>query len=410
MIEFSGKFYADGRASDPRELGWMCGAPPDADKLITFESDRFLDFPEIRWSLSHMRELTATANIWRGPVSPSHVPTNDRTTEIDALYFVDSTGQRRNFVDALNDTYTDGILVLHRGRTVYERYFGALEAHLPHACHSITKSYAGTLAASFVHEGVLDDRKPIVHYLPELRATAWEDAILRQVMDMQTGLAYSEDYSANSASIWAYARASGWRPRSAGYVGPGTLCDYIQSVEKEGTHGAEFAYKTVNTDVMTWVMERVTGLPFSRLLQERIWAPLGCREDGYIIVDAAGMAMTGGGLSATLRDLARFGELMRSNGTWQGKQLVPASVVEDILAYNEPSRFSSNFSYRSMWWVPRNELGGFMAAGIHGQRLYVLPEAELVIARFASHPIASGAANEPITYPQMLALARMLTD
>lgn len=121
-------------------------------------------------------------------------------------------------------------------------------------------------------------------------------------MDMQTGLAYSEDYSANSASIWAYARASGWRPRPVGYAGPVTLCNYIQSVEKAGTRGAEFAYKTVNTDVMTWVMERVTGLPFSRLLQDRIWAPLGCQKDGYIIVDAAGMAMTGAGLSAVVSE------------------------------------------------------------------------------------------------------------
>lgn len=72
--EFAGRFYADGRASGPRELGWTRGAPPDADQLITFESHRFLDFPEIRWSLSHMRVLTATANIWRGPVSPSHLP------------------------------------------------------------------------------------------------------------------------------------------------------------------------------------------------------------------------------------------------------------------------------------------------------------------------------------------------
>ncbi|WP_353812399.1 serine hydrolase domain-containing protein [Mesorhizobium sp.] len=72
------------------------------------------------------------------------------------------------------------------GRIVYERYFGPLEPHLPHACHPVTKSYVGTLAAAFVHEGVLDDSKAIRHYLPELQGSAWEDATLRQVMDMRT--------------------------------------------------------------------------------------------------------------------------------------------------------------------------------------------------------------------------------
>ncbi|MHC2419512.1 serine hydrolase domain-containing protein [Sinorhizobium meliloti] len=409
MLKFEGKYYPDGRASDPREMGWMRGAPPDCSKRITFESDTFLDFPKIRWSLSHMRELTATANIRCDRVNPSHFVRSDRTAEIEALSFIDETGKSHGFVDALYDTYTDGLLVLHRGRIVYERYFGALEPQVPHACHSITKSYAGTLAASLVHEGVLDDNELISHYLPELEATAWRDASLRQVMDMQTGLAYSEDYSVADASIWSYARASGWRPRPPGYVGPRNLCDYIQSIDRDGIHGANFSYKSVNTDVMTWVMERVTGTSFPHLLHDRIWSPLGCEEDGYMIVDAAGMAMSGAGLSATLRDLSRFGELMRCNGSWEGKQVVPASVMHDILTFDEPSKFSGNFSYRSMWWIPKDELGGFLAAGIHGQRLYVLPEAETVIARFASHPVASGAANEAITYPQMLALVRLLS-
>src|SRR5206468_9061858 len=113
----------------------------------------------------------------------------------DALAFTDRNGRTRRFDEALFDTYADGIVVLHRGRIVYERYFGALEPHLPHACMSVTKSYTGTLTAAFVHEGVLDDSKAIAHYLPELRGTAFEDATLRQVMDMQTGLDYTEEYA-----------------------------------------------------------------------------------------------------------------------------------------------------------------------------------------------------------------------
>lgn len=139
--------------------------------------------------------------------------------------------------------------MLHRGRIVYERYFGALSAELPHTCMSITKSYAGTLAASLVHEGVLDDRKTIPHYLPELQGTGWGDATLRQVMDMQSGLAYTEDYTDEDSGDRAHMIAFGSRPRPPGYLGPLTLCDFLRSVRKEGVHGTGFAYKSCNTDV-----------------------------------------------------------------------------------------------------------------------------------------------------------------
>ncbi|VIO69127.1 6-aminohexanoate-dimer hydrolase [Bradyrhizobium ivorense] len=412
MLEFDGRSYLDGHASDPRELGWMQGGTPSVDKQVRFESDTFLDFPQIRWSLSHMRELTPTVNVWRGG-SPSHLERHDRTAEIESLNFTDLTGRVRRFDEALFDTYTDGIVVLHRGHIVYERYFGALEPHLPHACMSITKSYAGTLTASLVHEGLLDDSKVIQHYLPELRGTAWEDATLRQVMDMQTGLAYDEDYADPGSGVRACMRACGLRPWG-GHDSPRTTYDYLRTVRKAGQHGEEFAYKSVNTEVMAWVMARVTGQSFAQLLQERLWAPLGCEESGYVIVDAAGTPFAGGGLNASLRDVARFGELMLRQGEWNGKQLIPASVVLDIgrddLRKFEAPAGQPAYSYRNMWWVTFDELGTFTAIGIHGQRLYVSPKANMVVARFASHPIASSAAHYPITAPQMLALGRMLRE
>jgi hypothetical protein len=416
-LEFDGVRYLDGHASDPRKLGWMLGAPPPADKLITFAGDQFLDFPQIRWSLAHMRELAATVAVRRGdaPRLSFGAPDHDDAASIDELSFADMNGRHRRFGEALFDTYTDGIVVLHRGRVLYERYFGALEPHIPHSCFSITKSYAATLCASLVHERVLDDAKTIPHYLPEMRGTAYDDATLRQVMDMQTGLEYTEVYAEQSSSIWDYARASGLRPRPPGYAGAATSCDYLRTIRKQGEHAQAFAYKTVNTEVMCWVMARVTGQPLDQMLHERLWSPLGCEEDGYIVVDPAGMPMGGGGLSASLRDLARFGELMRRDGDWHGRQLIPAAAVAEVRSGDDPAKFAKagytllpGYSYRNMWWVSHNELGAYEARGIHGQRLYVAPLAEMVIARFASHPIASSAANDPITLPQFLALGRML--
>jgi CubicO group peptidase (beta-lactamase class C family) len=150
-------------------------------------------------------------------------------------------------------------------------------------------------------------------------------------------------------------------------------------------------------------------------LSKRLWTPLECEEDGYLSVDSLGMAMGGAGLAATLRDLARFGEMMRCDGATPDRQVIPESVVADIRRGADPAKFSSagyallqGYSYRNMWWVTNDEHGAFEARGIHGQRLYIAPGAEMVVARFASHPVAASAANDPITMPALLALGRML--
>jgi CubicO group peptidase (beta-lactamase class C family) len=416
MFEIDGVEYPDSDASDPNALGWMRGSPPPPAQLIRFQDDRFLEFPQIRWTLSHMRELAPTATVWRGDGRPSDLGVAPSLeASIDALGFTDLQGRKLTWAQSLQRTYADGIIVLHRGRRIYERYFGALQAHRPHACFSITKSYAATLAATLVHERVLDETQTVSHYLPEMIGTAYEDATLRQVLDMQIGVDYSELYADPKAHIWDYGRAGGLRPRGPDYTGPGNFYEYLRTLRKQGAHGAAFAYKTINTEVMCWVMKRVTGIALQDMLSERIWSRIGCEEDGYLTLDTIGVAMGGGGMSASLRDLCRFGELMRCDGAWQGRQVLPAEVIADIRRGADPAKFAMagytllpGYSYRNMWWVSHNSLGVFEARGIHGQRLYIVPKAELVIARFCSHPVASSAANDSITLPAFAAMSRLL--
>ncbi len=409
--------YPDAEASDAAAIGWMQGSPPPPAKQIRFQDDRFLEFPHIRWTLAHMREMVPTAAVWRGNGAPSDLGVAPHGLEaaIDALAFEDLQGRKLTWAQSLHHTYADGIFVLHRGRRIYERYCGALQAHRPHACFSITKSYAATLAAMLIHEGALDQAQSVSHYLPEMIGTAYEDATLREVLDMQVGVEYSELYADPKAGIWDYARAGGLRPCNPGYAGPANFYDYLRTLRREGAHGAAFAYKTVNTEVICWVMKRVTGVALPDMLSQRIWSQIGCEEDGYLTVDSIGVPMGGGGLSASLRDLCRFGELMRCDGAWHGKQIIAAEVIADIRRGADPSKFAMagytllpGYSYRNMWWVSHNALGVFEGRGIHGQRLYIAPKAELVIARFSSHPVASSAANDPVTLPAFAAMSQLL--
>lgn len=138
-------------------------------------------------------------------------------------------------------------------------------------------------------------------------------------------------------------------------------------------------------------------------------------QDAYYQVDGKGIAFAGGGFNAGLRDLARFGELIRNKGMYNGKQIIPAQSVLDIEKGGDKSAFakigSSGFkgwSYRNMWWMTENKDGAFAARGVHGQTIYVDPAAEMVIVRMASHPIAGNAANDPTSLPAYQAVADYL--
>ncbi|WP_255368975.1 serine hydrolase [Polaromonas sp. OV174] len=393
----------------------MVGAPPPADRILRFEDGSYFQFPAMRWSVAHFRQLMPTVNVSRGLGAPVALPRALRS-DIDALRFTPLGAQESmTWAESLGANYTDGIVVLHRGRIVYERYLGVLKDDGQHGAMSVTKSVMGTLGAALVAEGRIDASKRVADYVPELAQSAFGSATVRQVLDMTTGLKFSEDYADPNAEVWAHAQAGSPLPKPKDYTGPRSYYEFLQTVQPEGQHGDGFAYKTVNTDVLGWVIARVTGRTVNELLSERIWRRLGAEQDAYMTVDSTGTPFAGGGLNTGLRDLARFGEMLRKNGRFNGQQILPKAVVDDIRRGGDKEKFAKagydllkGWSYRDMWWVTHNSHGAFMARGVHGQRIYVDPKAEMVIVRYASHPVAGNAANDPTTLPAFEALARHL--
>ncbi|APF88745.1 serine hydrolase [Ralstonia solanacearum] len=397
--------------SDPVRMGWMRGFPPAPDRIIRFDLAGNL-FPRTRYSFSHMREFVPTRTVWRGDGPVSRLPRAER--DIGGAPFTDAEGRRRTFADMLALTYTDGILVMHRGQVVYERYFGALDAHTPHIAMSMTQSFVGTLAAMLAADGRLDPAAPVTQYVPELKDSAYGDATVRQVMDMTVGVRYSENDADPDADVWRYARAGGMLPRPAGDPGPANLYDYLKTLRKEGEHGAAFADKTVNAEVLAWIVRRASGQSLTALLSARIWQPMGAQGDAYFTLDSIGTE-SGGGLNTTLADLARFAEMLRNDGRFNGRQILPRVVIDDIRRGGDPARFAQagyatlpGYSYRDMWWVSGDDHHTFEARGIHGQRIYIDPVAQMTIVRYASHPIAANAVNDPVTHRAYRALADFL--
>lgn len=402
--------------TDPTKLGWMVGSPPPADKVVRFADGSFYKFPQFRWSFSNVRQLVTTSNVSRGSAAPSALPRAERA-DIDAISFVPlGKTEPMTWAQSLSANYTDGIVVLHKGKVVYERYMGALKPSGQHLAQSVTKSFFGLMGASLIAEGKLDENAKVTQYVPELKDSAFGDATIRQLLDMTTGLKYSENYADPKAEIWNHVRAGGVLPRPPGYQGPQSFYEFLQTVQKEGEHGQAFAYKTVNTDALGWVIRRVTGKSVGENLSERIWSRIGAEQDAYFTIDSLGNEFAGGGLNTGLRDLARFGEMIRNNGkAADGQQVIDPAVIADIRKGSDKANFAKaryallpGWSYRNMWWVSHDEHGSFAARGIHGQLVLIDPKAEMVIARYASHPYAANAAMDPTSLPAYTALAKHL--
>lgn len=403
----------DAHSSDPVTMGWMEGLPPPPEKRLAWSRADHMRFPTHRYAYSHMRQYVPTLRVGRAVDSVWHLPEALRD-DIDGVRFAAlDDGRGLTWEQSLSVNFTDAILVLHRGAIVYERYFGVTRCDTPHIAFSVTKSFVGTLAEMLVAEGKIDPSEPVGDLIPELRGSGFADATVRQVMDMTTALDFSEEYTDPNSGIGAMSNALGLTPRAPGYAGPTDVFSYLPGIAKAGEHGERFTYRTCNTEVLGWIVARCTARRLDHLLSERIWQPLGMEQDADWLIDTSGMPFAGGGLCSVLRDMARFGEVMRLGGTAPNTgQVIDPAAIASIRAGGSVQAFAPagyqwlpGCSYRSQWWMMPGNRGAFSARGIHGQAIYVDPAAEVVIARFGSHPIAANTAFDPTSLPAFAAVA-----
>ncbi len=406
----------DAASSDPLKLGWMQGSPPPPDRQVRFDNASMWTFPKTRWSFSNWRQLVPTTTIGRGVTPAKSLPRAERR-DLDAVQFTTLDGRSMTWGDSFDAVYADGIVVLYKGRVVYERYAGALTPAGHHIGFSVTKSFVGALAELLIQEARLDPARTAASYVPELGSSGFGNATIRQLMDMRTAIAFTEDYAGRGSVLTDPTRMSisgNLAPAPPGFTGPDGLFAFTATLAGAGAHGGDFVYRTPNTQALQWVVERIGGAPLAAQIESRIWAPMGMEQDAYLSVDRLGTAFGGGGMNAALRDFARFGEMIRKGGRWNGRQILPAAVVKAILAPGDPAAFANakypgleGGSYAGQWW---HRAGGqTMAVGIHGQGIYIDPKAELVIARFASHPVASNRGINPVTIPAYDAIAAHLS-
>ncbi len=361
--------------------------------------------PHNRWSFSHVDKILPTAKI--AHASPSKLDTG---ASLD-LQKLEVSGV--SVSDILTQTSTDGFLVLHRGKIAAELYAN-LEPLARHILFSVSKSVTGTLTGILVAEGKLDPDAPVTDYVPQVKSSAYADCTVRHVLDMTVDLAFVEDYLDTKGDFARYRAATGWNPPNPLFEDT-SLHEFLATIKAaQSRHGEKFTYISPNSDLLGWVLERASGKPFAQLMSEKLWQPMGAEADAFVTVDVKGGTRTAGGINTTLRDLARFGELVRNDGQANGRQIVPQSWVTDICengsrdawAMGSMVRIFPHGSYRAKWYKANDSAETIYAIGIHGQWIYVNPQSQVTAVKFSSQPDPVNDAQDMLTLQMFDAIAR----
>lgn len=387
---------AEQRAAQLSAIIQRATAPVSSQQATTALSSSGMDgllqnllkLPDLHWGSRYIDVLRPSTRISNGGVEASALPS--APVDLNSVTFTGSDGKEVSLEQWQKNTATDGLVVLHRGQLVYERYDHGQTQQGRHIWWSATKSVAGLLALDMIQAGQIDPSAPIAHYLPELKGSAWEDATVQQTLDMSTAVDYAEEPSANPGVV-QYMFAGNILPSDQNYQGARTVVDFLKSLKKKGEHGQRFTYKSVDTEVIGLLLEKVTGKDFATLVSERLWKPMGAQQDATVLKDRTGVALKGSGMSSSLRDLARVGELVRLEGRFNGKQLLQPGTVAELKKGGDPAVFKAGrgnardgSSYHDFWWVAQSQDGTLEARGLAGQHIYVDQANELVVAKFSA--------------------------
>ena len=345
--------------------------------------------PYHRWTFQHIREMTATEQIWRG--RGGQMTISKDLQDLGGIGFGAAT-EAKTVAQYLEDSFTDGFLVIHDNSIVTETYMNGLKPHGTHLAMSVTKSIVGVVAGILSSRGLLDPEAPITQYLPELEATAYRGASVQHLLDMASGVTFDESYTTPGSHMQQIDQACGWKEHTRpGW--PRTMWDLILSLaELDGEHGRVFNYRSIETDVLGLVLQRAGGLTLAELISDELWAPMGAEEDAYITVDDRGLALADGGFCATLRDYGRFAKLLLDGGNRDGRQIIPADWIEETRNGGGASfegiyrKVLPNRAYHNKFWIEDTRRRTLLARGIHGQFIFVDPEARLAIVQLSTWP------------------------
>ncbi|MEU6459765.1 serine hydrolase [Streptomyces sp. NPDC047065] len=341
------------------------------------------------------------------PVTPRPLPSERRLDGFTYEY----EGERRTLAELHVRTHTTGFAVLHRGVLVGEDYPGRFASPSSRfQLFSLTKSVTSILMGIALEEGALGSTgDKVVSYLHELRGSAYDGPTVEDLLHMSSGVEFVEDYTDPMSSFAQFERA---------VSKAGSLLDVVRSLPRAAEPGGAFNYSTVDSQVLGWVLESATGMSLPRYAHSRLWSRIGAEHDAYYFLTRGcpRTALGGGSFNATVRDMARIGLLMARGGELDGQPIVPASWVERNRGVAMPhlavgalgADIAPHYGYANQWWTLQGGRRSFTGIGIHGQYLWVDPEADVVVVKTSAWDTAEDDSRDAETVAALSALVAYL--
>ena len=318
------------------------------------------------------------------PISASEKPFVFEKEDFELPDSYEFEGEQLNLIEGLEHFHTDGLIILHDGKMLFEKYWNGNTKDSKHIAFSVSKSYLSALFGIAIEEGLIksiDDNVSI--YLDDFEGTGYEDVKIKNLLQMSSGIEFNEDYADPNSDINRFARAT---------AKGSSFRDFAKTLKNGKKQGTYNHYVSLDTQVLGMILESVTDMPLREYLYKRIWSKIGTESDAYYIADKTGTDMALGGLNATLRDFSKFGQLYLNEGSWDGEQIVPKSWVVKShtpdaphLMPNAGDLSSSEWGYGYQWWIPGDPLTDYTAHGIFNQFIYVDPVSNVVIAKTSSN-------------------------
>jgi CubicO group peptidase (beta-lactamase class C family) len=341
---------------------------------------------DMAWNNKNQHRMFATVNVYRdGPVR--ELPYKRMPKVAD--YKVDTPSGPMRYVDFLDSDHstTMGMVILHEGRIVFEHY-PRMQPYEKPIYWSVTKVFVSTVVAILEDRGLIDVSKTIDSYIPELKDSDFAGIRVRSILDMASGVDCPDDYVDRSSCYYRFMKTVGtgfWDETSPD--NPYTLLANLK-VGRFAEQGTSFEYSGVNTFLLGWLVERVTGMPFQDALSREIWSRIGAENDASIVAPRFGVPVMDGGLLARPRDVARFGLLFTpSFAVVSDEKIVSDRYVElirnggnpDLLANARWPGWSAEDAKHNVYqWDVIFTNNDFYKGGWAGQGLLVNPDRDLV--------------------------------
>jgi CubicO group peptidase (beta-lactamase class C family) len=362
--------------------------------------DNWQSAPYAHWSFQHVEDFVPTAVISRGTGPVAALP--PASAQMAEMPVTSTDGVATTVGGVMASTATDGWAVAYRGSLVAEEYLDGLEAQTRHLLFSVSKSLVAAVVGALHRARAIELDAPVTDYVPALASCGYAGATVRHLLDMRSGIAFSDNYLHPTAEIHLLDESMGWAPRSSP-DGPATLRDFLLTLRQKSAHGGPFEYRSCETDVLGWICEVAGGQRMPELMSELLWSRIGARCDANIGVDTDGTGLFDGGISACLTDMIRFGSLFLRDGvSLTGQQVVPAAWIADTLDGGPDSRQAFAASpddtgmpggmYRNQVWFPYPGSNVVLCQGMCGQMIYVNRAAEVVAAKLSTQ---SDAEDDP---------------